>query len=352
MSTLLQVASDTVCGNELREEIIAHCKKGSFILKEAVTALEEHLSRTYAINATAVASHQSALILALRAQGIQSGDTVGLASSCSLIEFSAVMACGVRPYLCDLFTSGTVSAEAIPENVLETTKVLIISGPQFQRKTLRQLREVLSDRTHIIRTDYLGSPIFEDDETMIAKLDRYTTPTLLGEAGIIFNRSTNQDRVVRMLRNHGQDGRHRFVHHLLGSNSRMDDINASMILRFHRCDGNQYFDFSSLNNITEEVNRSGVHHCFCPSADSELTRSFIVRTSRSEVVEDCLKAVGISVYPISHNPLKQYAFTSGLTYYPISREDPKAESCYRLPTLWREYDKVMRFLALIRDYTQ
>lgn len=56
-----------------------------------------------------------------------------------------------------------------------------------------------------------------------------------GEGGAVVTRDPRLASRVRMLRNHGQDGRQRFVHHLVGRNSRFDEVQAAFQL--HRFGG-------------------------------------------------------------------------------------------------------------------
>jgi dTDP-4-amino-4,6-dideoxygalactose transaminase len=56
-----------------------------------------------------------------------------------------------------------------------------------------------------------------------------------GEGGVVVTADPGIGREVRMLRNHGQDGRQRFVHHRIGYNSRFDEILAAFQL--HRLPG-------------------------------------------------------------------------------------------------------------------
>ncbi|MDP8970669.1 MAG: DegT/DnrJ/EryC1/StrS family aminotransferase, partial [Actinomycetota bacterium] len=56
-----------------------------------------------------------------------------------------------------------------------------------------------------------------------------------GEGGVVVTDDPELARSVRMLRNHGQDGRQRFVHHRVGTNSRFDEVLAAFQL--HRLPG-------------------------------------------------------------------------------------------------------------------
>ncbi|OLF13136.1 aminotransferase DegT [Actinophytocola xinjiangensis] len=51
-----------------------------------------------------------------------------------------------------------------------------------------------------------------------------------GEGGVVVTGDPALASAVRMLRNHGQDGRQRFVHHRVGHNSRFDEIQAAFQL--------------------------------------------------------------------------------------------------------------------------
>ena len=58
---------------------------------------------------------------------------------------------------------------------------------------------------------------------------------MAGEGGAVVTRDAELGRLVRMLRNHGQDGRQRFWHHRIGWNSRFDEVQAAFQL--HRLPG-------------------------------------------------------------------------------------------------------------------
>ncbi|MGH8878101.1 MAG: DegT/DnrJ/EryC1/StrS family aminotransferase, partial [Stackebrandtia sp.] len=51
-----------------------------------------------------------------------------------------------------------------------------------------------------------------------------------GEGGVVVTEDPELARTVRMLRNHGQDGVHRFRHHVIGYNSRFDETLAAFQL--------------------------------------------------------------------------------------------------------------------------
>jgi len=53
----------------------------------------------------------------------------------------------------------------------------------------------------------------------------------IGAAAVILTEDATLADRVRMLRNHGQDGRVRFTHHVVGFNSRMDEIVAGFLLK-------------------------------------------------------------------------------------------------------------------------
>jgi dTDP-4-amino-4,6-dideoxygalactose transaminase len=52
-----------------------------------------------------------------------------------------------------------------------------------------------------------------------------------GEGGVVVTDDAELATAVRMLRNHGQDGVHRFLHHRIGYNSRFDEVMAAVQLQ-------------------------------------------------------------------------------------------------------------------------
>lgn len=223
---------------QILEILGARVQQGDFILKQQVQDFEQALAaKVGARHAVCVSSATSALTLSLIASGIGPGDEVITPAFCYVSAASSIVQAGATPIFVDVAThSSVLETEAVVQALTPRTRAVLVAHLFSGLANIDALREALPD-------DVL---ILEDSATAFgARLRARHAGTLgdigvysffpakplggIGDGGAVITDDDQVAGTVRMLRNHGQDGRRRFYHQRLGYNSRMDETNAAWL---------------------------------------------------------------------------------------------------------------------------
>ncbi|WP_019631489.1 DegT/DnrJ/EryC1/StrS family aminotransferase [Actinomadura atramentaria] len=216
-----------------------------FILGEHTARLEQELrDRLGAADVVACSSGTSALALALTALDVGPGDEVVVpAFGCAPLA-SAVVEVGARPVFADVdpvrLTADPAAVEAL---VTPWTKALLVGHlfsvmadmPAFRALADRRGLRLVEDSALAQGGTLAGRPAGLWGDAGVYSFVPVKTFGMPGEGGVVLTGDAELGRAVRMLRNHGQDGVHRFVHHRVhrgvGRNSRFDEVMAAFQLR-------------------------------------------------------------------------------------------------------------------------
>ena len=210
---------------------------GQFILGPEGEALEREVAAYCGTrHAVAVASGTDALELALRACGIGEGDEIITSVYSFFATAEAILAVGATPVFVDIEpeTCGLDPARVIAKITRRTKAILpvhlyghpcdmrrlVAIARRYRLKLIEDCAQAIGARDHGRRVGAFGDA---------AALSFYPTKNLggYGDAGMVL---TNQARVadsVRLLRNHG--GRARYQHLAVGTNSRLDELQAAVL---------------------------------------------------------------------------------------------------------------------------
>ena len=225
-------------GAELEATVIDILRSGHYILGQYVTRLEKEVAEFCgAKHAIAVANGTDALELALWAAGVGAGDEVITPPFTFAATAEAIALRGAKPVFVDVEpNSFNVNVELIERLINKKTKAILPVHLYGQPAAMEQILK-LSQR--------YGVKVIEDNAQAIGAMqgDKYTGsigdmacisfyPTknlgAAGDAGMI---TTNDDVLaekLRAIRAHGM--RKRYYHDELGRNSRLDEIQAAVLL--------------------------------------------------------------------------------------------------------------------------
>lgn len=208
-----------------------------FVLGSEGAALEQEIARFCgAAHGVGLASGTDALILALRACGVQAGDEVLVPPFTFVATGSAVSALGAKPVFADI-----------------DPKTFNLDPAQLERRTTARTRAIVVVHLYGLAADmdavlhFAKSrklPVIEDNAQSVgatyrgqktgsfgdaACLSFYPTKNLgaYGDAGMIVTNSPEVDSRLRRLRNHGQSSRYESSES--GWNSRLDEIQAAIL---------------------------------------------------------------------------------------------------------------------------
>ncbi len=219
------------------EEIERLGQTGNFILGSAVNQLESELADYLGVNhAVTVASGTDAIVIALRAIGVGSGDTVIVPNFTFYASVEAISLVGAEPRLVDICQDDfNVDPRNIREAVDERVKAIL---PIHLFGLPANMKEIYS-----IGEEY-GIPVIEDVAQAFGSLYRgafggsigdfgcfsfYPTKVLgaYGDGGMITTNCEEYAEKVRLIRNHGITGPNH--HELIGCTSRLDAVQAVLL---------------------------------------------------------------------------------------------------------------------------
>ncbi|MGM0356472.1 DegT/DnrJ/EryC1/StrS family aminotransferase [Streptomyces sp. ECR3] len=214
------------------------------LLGERTAALEEALRATVdGAEVVACSSGTSGLTLILTAMGVGPGDEVVVpAYGCAPLG-NTVANLGATPVFADIDPVTMVVDPAEVERAITPRTRAVMPAHMFSvMADMPAMREIA--RRHGVRLvedsavaqggALHGRPAGTWGEAGVFSFVQVKTFGTAGEGGVVVTHDAELARVVRALRNHGQEGP-RFVHQRVGLNSRFDELQAAFQL--HRLPG-------------------------------------------------------------------------------------------------------------------
>jgi dTDP-4-amino-4,6-dideoxygalactose transaminase len=224
-------------GEEIREAIERVLASQQFILGREAEALEREIAQFCGVaHGVAVASGTDALILGLRACGVEAGDEVIIPPFTFVATGSAVNAIGAKAVFADIRPDTyNLDPSQLARRVTPRTKAIIAvhlyglsadMDPILDFAHARNLR-VIEDNAQSIGATYKGRRTGSLGD--VACLSFYPTKNLgaYGDAGMVVTNSSELAARLRILRNHGQTAK--YVSSEAGWNSRLDEIQAAIL---------------------------------------------------------------------------------------------------------------------------
>lgn len=230
-------AQYSAIGAEIREAVTKVLDSQQFVLGNEGAALEREIADLCGVqHGIGVASGTDALILALRAAGVSSGDEVIIPPFTFVATGSAVSALGAMPVFADIDAQTfNIQPDEIARRISPRTRAIIVVhlyGLPANMEAIRSVAKphgipIIEDNAQAIGARYKGKPTGALGD--IGCISFYPTKNLgaYGDAGMIVTDSRETDARLRTLRNHGQAGRYSSIEP--GWNSRLDEIQAAIL---------------------------------------------------------------------------------------------------------------------------
>ena len=222
---------------ELHTALTDVLQSGWFVLGPACTQLEERVAElSQAKHAIGCASGSDALLLALMALDIGTGDEVIVPSFTFFATASAPWRLGAKPVFVDIkpdtFNLDPVAVEAA---ISPATKAIIpvhLFGQCAEMDTLQRIAQkhslaVIEDAAQAIGAKYDGHGAGSMGD--IGCLSFYPTKNLggCGDGGMLTTNDDDLAQRLKQLRNHGMEPR--YYHQEVGINSRLDAFQAATL---------------------------------------------------------------------------------------------------------------------------
>ncbi|MEM7542678.1 MAG: DegT/DnrJ/EryC1/StrS family aminotransferase [Pseudomonadota bacterium] len=212
--------------------------RGDFVLGREVGELERALEKyTGAKHCVTVANGTDALILGLLALGVGPGDEVITTPFSFAATVEAILWCGATPVFADIEPQTyNLNPTLVEQNISKRTKAILAVSLYGRCADFEALNEIAAKHGIAVIEDAaqsFGATTARGHSCALTKLactSFYPSKPLgcYGDGGACFSDDDDIAEVLRQLRDHGQTGR--YEHTRLGKNSRLDTIQAAVLL--------------------------------------------------------------------------------------------------------------------------
>jgi len=231
-----------------KEEIFEAIKKvldsGQFILGAEVKKFEKEVTKFCGIKyAIGVASGTDALLLSLKALNIGLRDEVITTPFTFIATAQAIADVKAVPIFVDIKKDFNIDVSKIEKAITEKTKTIMpvhLFGKLAEMKKIKKIAKkyklsIIEDAAQAFGTKGVG-------QGDCACFSFYPTKILgaCGDAGMVITNNKNIADKIRLLRNHGSSPKDKYKHLILGTNSRLDEIQAAILrvkLKYLKKDG-------------------------------------------------------------------------------------------------------------------
>ena len=305
-------------GAEIRAAVERVLASQQFVLGREGTALEEQIAELCGVaHGVGVASGTDALILALRACGVQAGDEVLLPPFTFVATGSAVNALGAKPVFADIRPETyNIDPAELARRVTPRTRAIVVVHLYGLASDMDSILEfararklpVIEDNAQAIGASYKGRPTGSLGDA--GCLSFYPTKNLgaYGDAGMVVTNSPDIAVRLRTLRNHGQTGKYRSSEP--GWNSRLDELQAAILRVKLRHLGNwqraRQANAAEYSRLLNQI--PGVMPPVVPEGYEHVFHQYTIRVERRDALQQFLneRKIGSAVYyphPLHLQPL-------------------------------------------------
>lgn len=236
--------------NSLKGEIDAAISEvldsAYFILGPNVKKLEEEIAAYCGVkHAVGVASGTDALNLAVRALGLEAGDEVITTPFTFIATAEAIAYVNAKPVFVDIEPDSlNIDPAKIEAAITNKTKAIMpvhlfglpCNMDEIMRIADKHGLKVIEDCAQSFGARYDGKVTGSIGDTGCFSFFPSKTLGCYGDGGMVVTNSDKVAEELRVLRNHGS--RERYHHHIIGFNSRLDEIQAAILrVKLKRIDG-------------------------------------------------------------------------------------------------------------------
>jgi len=290
-------------------------------------------------HAISCASGTDALLLALRAAGVGPGDEVVTTPFTFVATASTIAMCGATPVFVDIDPrSFNIDITQAMAAVTPRTRAIVpvhLFGQPVDLAPLKALcaeRRIalIEDAAQSFGADYGGrkSGAYGD----IGCTSFYPSKNLsaFGDGGLVVTDDDALAAELRVLASHGS--RVRYHHHVLGYNSRLDEIQAAILrIKLRRLD---QFNARRIA-IADSYNQllSGIVETPCADGKGRhVYHQYTLLSDRRDAIQQALTDAGIACavyYPVPLHQQEMFAATHGKLSLPVAERT--ARRCLSLP---------------------
>jgi len=289
-------------------------RSDEFILKRRVRDYEAELCAHVGVgHAIAVSSGTSALHVALAALGVGPGDEVITPAFSFHSSATPVALLGATPVLVDVGESFLIDPDRIAAAATPRTRGVIpvhLFADMADMPAIASLaRErgwwVLEDSAIALGMSRDGIAAGRWGDLGVFSFHPAKPLPGVSDGGAIVTDDEQLATRCRMLRNHGQDGVNRFLHHIVGFNARMDEINAALLSQRLRGYGESLAAREAIAHRYDDAfaDLAPALRTPLPTTCDRVYYTYVVRADRRDELERHLAGRGIESLVYYPRPL-------------------------------------------------
>jgi dTDP-4-amino-4,6-dideoxygalactose transaminase len=340
--------------NDIDAAVLGAIESTQFILGPNVTAFEQEAAAYLGVpHAVSCASGTDALHLAILAAGIGPGDEVITSPFTFIATAEAICYAGATPVFVDIDPQTfNIDPALIEKAITPRTKAIIPVHLFGQPADMLVIKEICDRHGLLLIEDCAQSFGADISGRMTGSVGMFGCFSFFpsknlgcyGDGGMISCASQEQADQIKVLRNHGS--RVRYHHHLIGYNSRLDDIQAAILrVKLKRID-----QFNSgrrrVAHLYSELLRGQVTVPFEDGTGTHVYHQYTLLTDRRDAVMARLAERQIAsavYYPIPLHRQEVFAPACAGITLPVAEE--VAASCMSLPVFPEMTDEQVRLVA-------
>jgi dTDP-4-amino-4,6-dideoxygalactose transaminase len=279
--------------------------RAQFILGPEVEALEREVAAYAGVaHGVGVASGTDALTLALRACGVGPGDEVVTTAFSFFATAGAIAAIGARPVFADIDPATyLLDPQRAAAAVTPRTKALVpvhLYGQACDMAALMSLArarglKVIEDCAQAIGAQDQGTPVGGFGDAAAFSFFPSKNLGAFGDGGMVLTNEAALAAQVRLLRGHGS--REPYRHEILGTNSRLDELQAAVLrVKLRHLDAWNKARCRLAAHYRSLLTREGLA-ALAPQerpAGRHVYHLYTIRTPRREAVQAALGRQGIA----------------------------------------------------------
>jgi UDP-2-acetamido-2-deoxy-ribo-hexuluronate aminotransferase len=225
-------------GNSIKKSVHEVIDSGSYILGDKGRNFEqqisEYLNAKYSVG---VANGSDALLLALEAMEIGEGDEVITTPFTFFATAEMITRVGATPVFVDIEPETyNIDPTKIEAAITEKTKAILVVHLFGKTAEMDQILKIakghqliiIEDAAQAMGTVYKGKKVGQIGDIGCFSFFPSKNLGAFGDAGIVVTNHMEANEKLNCLRNHGST--ERYVHSLIGVNSRLDEIQAAILI--------------------------------------------------------------------------------------------------------------------------